>query len=506
MLYLVDGVKLHDPSSALAGNFTFLPPGLIERVEIVRGPLSNLYGSSAMGGVVNIITRSKEGLDFSLAGGSHGTLEGGVHFGKRLGRFSLACSADLLNYDDRLENDRCQRLGFSIHSRYEKDRLSAGLCLFGSLLASGIPMNLGAATPLRAYEQENYIISLPLQLSVGSRGHLDLTGSFHWNRYDFHDPQDAWTPQYGNESFMAEVQAKWTIPLLERIRLVSGADFSAQRIANNENSQALIPAAARNVASVYADLQADLGRVLLAGSLRLDHYAGLEAVLSPHFGLSYTPVSFLKLRASASRSFRAPALPEMLNPYWGNPALLPETGRSLEAGADLYGSALQCGITVFSSVYQNLIGFSPLTYKFANISRAEVSGAEVNADWRIRKGIQWRSAYTYLRTKDLQYDRELLRRPRHALTTSLLYQGRPLTLTAELTYIGKRLDYDELLFAVAENKSFSHVTVMAAIALGPNLSAFCRVTNAFNARFEEVMRYPAPRRRVLLGIGYQGKN
>ena len=109
MLYLVDGVKLHDPSSSLAGNFSFLSPQLIEKVEVVRGPLSNLYGSSAMGGVVNIITRKKEGVQFSLSGGSHGTMAGNVHFGKRLGAYHFFLNGDLLDYDERLANDRFER-------------------------------------------------------------------------------------------------------------------------------------------------------------------------------------------------------------------------------------------------------------------------------------------------------------------------------------------------------------------------------------------------------------
>ena len=99
----------------------------------------------------------------------------------------------------------------------------------------------------------------------------------------------------------------------------------------------------------------------------------------------------------------------MLNPYWGNPGLLPETGKSVEAGADLYFASLVCGVTFFDSSYTNLIGFSPLTAKFANINKAEIRGLEVNCDWGIFKGLDWRIAYTYLHTQDIQYGRELLR-------------------------------------------------------------------------------------------------
>jgi outer membrane cobalamin receptor len=130
MLYLVDGIKLYDPSSSLAGNFSFLSPQLIEKVEIVRGPLSNLYGSSAMGGVVNIITRKKEGLILTLSAGSHGTLESSVQFGERFSNFFVFLNGDFLNYDDGLKNDHFERRGFSFACGYEKNNFDLGVYFF----------------------------------------------------------------------------------------------------------------------------------------------------------------------------------------------------------------------------------------------------------------------------------------------------------------------------------------------------------------------------------------
>jgi vitamin B12 transporter len=504
MLYLVDGVKLYDPSSSLAGNFSFLAPPLIAKVEVVRGPLSNLFGSSAMGGVVNIVTRRQEGLGFSFAGGSCGTLEGDVHFGKRLGDFSLFASGELLDFDERQMNDRFARRGFSIHSEYKKDRLSFGASIFGSLLEAGIPWNLGQATPERRYGQDNLLVAFPLSLRLAESGVLELTGSLHWNRYDFSDPGDPWNSAYGNHSFLAELQARYATRLRPDLNLVAGIDLSRQRIGNDSNGDVLLAAAAINVAALYADLQADLGQLLLAASLRYDKQGARRGVFSPQAGVSFNALPFLKLRASFSGSFRAPALPELLNPYWGNAGLLPETGRSLEAGADLFFPALSCGFSLFTSHYANLIGFSPLTARFANISAARISGAEASCDWRISRRVGWRAAYTFLHTQDLQYGRELLRRPRHVLVTSLHYHRRGFAVAAEMTYVGRRLDYDELLWAVAESKAFDHLAVNASIPLGEKIVFSCRLTNAFNTRFEEVRGYPAPLRRVMLGIGYRG--
>ncbi len=504
MLYLVDGVKLHDPSSSLAGNFLFLPPALVEKVEIVRGPLSSLYGSSAMGGVVNIITRKKEGVLFSLSGGSYGTLESSLHFGKRLGDFFVFVDGEALSYDDRLANDRFERKGCSLHSGYEQDGLSLGVSFFGALVDAGIPWYMGGSTPERRYEQDNFLVTVPLALRLNRKSNLECKGSLHWNRYEFTDPDDAWNSSFSNDSFMAELQAKFSTRLLEKLNLVSGWDFSGQKIQNTSNHEELFSGAGTDVLSFYLDLQADLDRWLLAGSLRYDKYDGLSGVLSPHFGVSFNLNSSLKVRASLSRSFRAPSLPERLNPSWGNPELLPETGRSIEAGADLFLPSLTCGFTLFASRYENLIGFSPLTFKFANINQAVINGAEMDCEWEVLKGFKWRAAYTFLHTQDIQYDRALLRRPRHVLTTSFLVHALKFTFSGEMAYVGKRLDYDELLWSISENSPFSHFNFMLSVPVFKRISLFCRLSNAFNAHFEEVLGYPAPLQRVILGIRYQG--
>lgn len=506
MLYLIDGVKLHDPSSSLAGNFSFFSPRLIEKVEIVRGPMSSLYGSSAMGGVVNVITRKKEGLLFSLSGGSHGTLESSVQFGKRAADFFVFLNGDYLDYDDGLANDRFERRGFSFSSGYEKNNLSLGVSFFGTLADAGIPQYLGMATPNRRYKQNTLLVSVPLNLRINDQSDLDVKGSLHWNKYVFSDPDDLWNHSFSNDSFLAEIQAKFSTRLLKKLNLISGFDFSEQKVENMNNDESLLPRLKTDVFSFYGDLQADLDKLLLAGSLRYDKYEGLSGVFSPHFGISFNLNSFLKLRASYSRSFRAPTLPEMLNPYWGNPVLLPETGKSVEAGADLFVDALACGVTLFDSSYTNLIGFSPLTARFANINRARIMGVEVNGDWEIFKWLTLRAAYTYLHTQDIQYDRALLRRPRHTLTTSFLYQNRKFAFSAEMVFVGKRLDYDELLWSVSEIGSFSHFDFVLNIPLLKKINAFCRVNNALNSHFEEVLGYPAPLRRVMLGFKYQVTN
>ena len=506
MLYLIDGIKLQDPSSSLSGNFSFLSTQLIEKIEIVRGPLSNLYGSSAMGGVVNVITRKKDGLALTLAGGSHGTMESSIQFGKRFSDFYVFANGNLLNYDDGLKNDNFERRGFSFHSGYEKAELALGVSFFGNIVAAGIPEYLGMPTEDRKYKQSNILLTLPFKFNISRVSSFDLKGSWHWNHYDFSDPADLWNYSFSNSSLVTEVQAKFSTKLFKNINLSAGWDFSRQKVDNINNDEKIISGLKTGANSFYLDMNMDFKRVLVAASVRHDKYDGLPGVFSPQIGLSANINSFLKLRSSFSKSFRAPTIPEMLNPYWGNPGLLPETGTSFEIGGDLFLHRLTLGLVLFNSAYNNLIGFSPLTAKFANINKAKISGAEINFDWEIAKGLNWLSAYTYLHSQDIQYERALLRRPRHSFSTAFHRRTSKFSASIEMVYVGKRLDYDELLWTVSENTAFSHFEVCLTVPLFKMISVFCRVNNALNSHFEEVLGYPAPRRRILLGFTVQVEN
>jgi vitamin B12 transporter len=506
MLFLVDGCKLFDPSSSLGGNFSFLSPQVIEKIEIIRGPLSNLYGSNAMGGVVNLITKKSNGIGFSLARGSHSTYEGDFFWGGKKEPFNFSLNGHFLNYSDGLLNDKLQKQGFSFHSAYEKVDFNLGISLFGNLVNSGIPINLGLPTPERHYWQKNLLLAVPFNYRIAEHLDIETKISFHWNQYEFSDPNDTWNSFYANQSFIGALTAKVNALFWEKLKIMAGIDYSLQTIDNQSNGELLLEKAKTDIYSHFLSANADLGKFLFSASIRLDKYKNLATVASPQFGVSFNLLPNLKIRTSYAKSFRAPTLPELLNPYWGNSALVPETGKSLELGIDFYLKSLAMGITYFDSRYLNLIGYSPITWKFVNINEALARGIELSIKKTLLKHWQWGLAYTYLKTQDMQYNRELLRRPRHTFSSQLTYQSARFDFFAEMVYVGKRLDYDELFWSVAENPAFNTFSFVFNFHVSSKITWFLNVSNAFNRHFEEVLGYPAPLRRLLVGIKYQGAN
>ncbi len=501
-LYLVDGVKLFDPSSALGENFSLISTQLIEKLEVVRGPLSNLYGSNAMGGVINLISR-KSGSDFSLSEASHGSHEANAHVNKRFGAFNFSFNGSFLDYSDGQENDRFKNRGLSTGLDYETNRIKTGVHIFGIWANSGIPFYLGQPSPRRHYSQDGYLVSFPLSLNFGKDIRLESNASFHSNQYRFSDPDDIWNTSFVNGSHFFEWESKIFSKPFSHVDFTAGVDFSLQHVTNSDSSGSLLTGEKTNFFSVYSSLGVDLGRLLLSASLRLDKYKEQPLVLSPQLGLSQQITPWLKLRASYSKSFRAPTLPEMLNPYWGNAGLLPEKGKSLEIGSDLFLAHWLLSAAWFSSHYKDLIGFSPLTQKFVNINQARISGLELNLRLIWNDHFTFSSAYTYLHTLDMQYNRPLLRRPRHSVSFMSWYQYKKASLSLAMVYVGKRLDYNELLYSVGENSSFNTYDIGFTYLLLQRISLFIKISNAFNRHFEEILGYTAPLRRIQMGLKFR---
>ncbi len=502
-LVLIDGFKITDPSSSIGLNTTFFSPYLIEKAEIVRGPLSNIYGSNAMGGVINLKTREKEGIEMAAFAGSHGTYEGNLYLSKQAGDFKFTLNGNLLKYSDGVENDEFSNRGITLKAGFHNDLIQTTFMFLGNFSDSGIPLNLGIPTPNREYSQNNLIFALPFTYKISESTRLNVKLSHNRNQYDFNDPDDTWTPHYLNKSVISEGQISLDSLLWKHLRVNTGIDYADQKITNQDQGGILLDEEKTHYMSAFLNTMLNLKKLLLSASIRYDKYQDLDRQLSPQFGFSYLISDTFKVRGSYSRSFRAPTLPELLNPMWGNPDLKPEKGSSLEFGLDIYTQPVTINLVYFDSKYENLIGFSPVTWTYANLNQADISGIELSASLILIEGIRLWASYTYLHTYDVQNEQELLRRPKHSVSAMISYQHRAFTISGEMIYVGKRLDYDELLWETSESPAFNTFNFNLSIPLNKKLSLIGKATNAFNHEYQEVLGYPAPGSRFILGLKYK---
>lgn len=506
-LFIIDGIKITDPSSSLGLNLTMVPAFLLEKAEIVRGPLGSIYGSNAMGGVVSLTSRNQDGISASAGFGSHGSWQSNIHAAGRFGDWNLALNAGISRFSDSLENDEFTNRGISARAMYTRGGLETGIQVFIQSASSGIPINMGMLSPNRKYDQDSVVAALPLTWEMNENTRIRLVFSHNTNIYAFNDPDDTWNPYYRNRSRVNEVEASIAGHFLAHWHFRAGLDAAFHTILNQTGDIADLDNEDGGYFSGYAGTDLKMGNLMLTANLRMDKYRDVDAAWSPQLGASFLITNQIKLRASWGKSFRAPTLPERLNPSWGNPKLHPETSRSFEVGADAYLGRLVLGIAAFDTRYDNLIGFSPLTWRYANLSEAVIRGVEVNAAVRPAKGLELRAAWTWLDTDDLQYDRRLLRRPEHAISGGFTWEHRRFTLGVEMIYVGKRLDYNELdwISPIVESPAYDTFSFHISVPLSGSVGFNARLTNAFNADYAEVYGYPAPGTRFMAGLRFQTK-
>ena len=500
MLFLYNGIPLSDPSSSLGGSYPLLPATGIERIEVVRGPMSNLLGTGAMGGAVNLRSRSQEGLEAGMLAGSHGSIQGDLSGTFVTGLGKVAASADFLSYSDGQANDRFRRRGGSLTLTTGGRNWELAPFLYATRVDSGIPIYLSLPSPHREYSQDHWLVSLPWRWQPLPVLTLRLSGSWQTNHYDFNDPDDTWAPLVGNSSRVTDLSGGADWHPAAGIHFEVGGAASLSRASSRTGSSVELDDARQDLWSAFVLADLARGDATASLSLRYDRPTGQPGVFSPQMGFSYRIRDLVKVRTSLGRSFRAPTAAERFNPMWGNGDLRPEKGKSMEIGADLLLHHGSVSITAFRSSYANLIGFSPLTGRYANLTRATVNGWEASAQGEIARGLRLEGSYTSLSSNDAQYDRQLLRRPRNAWTARLTYDHRRFMATVSGRYVGKRLDYDEMRWNVGRSPGFDSYDAAGEWRFSARLAARLQLTNLADASYQEVLGYPSPGRRIMAGI------
>ena len=511
VLYIIDGVKIRDHVSIGGLNLSVIAPSIMDKVEIVRGPLSSIYGSDAQGGVVNIKTINEKKLLFSGSYGSHNSYSGNVSLFKSLGNILLSLSVNSRKNSNNINNDVFKNSGVSAKVAYKKNNLSLGLRYFGNFTDSGVPFTWDFKPASGTNYKQNYsIIALPVTLKLSDRTILKLTGSIVKSDYNFNDP-DAFfnfNSKLNSHSYNLETNIKTKIG--RYFTLKTGIEYSGFSAVNETDSILLIDDHKSNnfAASVYGDI--DLNNFLFFASLRFDKYKDIDSNISPQIGFSYLLDKKFKIRASYSNSFKAPLITHQVNP-WGmeNFSLKPEKADSYEIGLNYYSGAISLGITYFNSSYTDMIDWVTVDMttwagQYQNISSVDIKGYELSTILTPFSDLSIRCAYTYLDTEDLTTGAPLLRRPKHTFSGLVTYKNKLFTTSLQLIFVGSRSDSDPLSWPPLTNSpSFNSFNFNIIVPVHEDLSIFGKLTNALNTEYEEIFGYQSPKRRFEIGFRFK---
>lgn len=508
-LVLLDGIPLNDPSnSSRLFDFSTLSLDNVERIEVLRGPQSLLYGSNAVSGVVNIITRKGEGpltARARLMGGSFGTHHESLHVSGGTPIYNYSIAGSWLQTDGisaaaprvgGLERDGFEqgafsgRFGWTPTDDFEIDYIfrwtDSRAEIDDTSFALGIPPT---DDPFRLNKTEQFFQRVQLRRST-LEGAIDHRVAFNLADHDRRDTDETFPFNFQGQTRKVEYQAD--VLVIPTNVFTVGADYLDESAASSDPFGA--DSAAQTDAGVWLQNQLQvLERLFLTAGYRWDEHSAAGAAETYRFaGAFLVPETGTRLHASIGTGFRAPALAENLFVF-GNPNLLPETSKGWDYGLEqtLWDGALVVDATYFRSDFNNLILFDLATFTLENIGSARAHGVELTGRLAVTETTLLTGSYTRTDTFDGDTGQPLVRRPANKGSVGLgrrFYDNRGL-INLDGQFVGDRTDARDAS-VILEDYIVFHLT--GHFDAYDDVRLFWRVENLFDEEYEEITGFQTP--------------
>ena len=502
-LVLVDGVPLVRADFGTA-SWQHLPLDQIERIEIVRGNLSSLYGAQAVGGVVQIVTRRADVPQASVALGTQGTQQAAVAGGTRFGegtRLSASLSArrtDGFSARDasvdpgaNADRDAARQTGGSARVA---QRWAEGHTSEVNLLASRTRSEYDGFTPGLDDVLKTRVEAAGLKSRHALGAQTTATIELGQTREHF-DDATGFAPVGENRVRQAGVQLGHALNPQHDLQF--GIETRRERFGDSTT-----PARTRSNDSVRA---AWLGRPLAGwqtqAALRSDDSSDFGRATTGLVAAAWQWTPALKLSAQWASGFSAPSF---LDQQFADPAtaLKPERSKQAEVALQWSEGAALLRAGLFAQRQRDRIAFDPATFETLNIARAKNRGLELMAQWPApfdADGVIG-ADLTLQNPRDASTDRPLKRRAKQSLALNYSTRVVGWQLVTALRHTGKRLDTDPVTFADANNPSRTTFDIGASRVLTPQWRVAVKLDNAFGETRPEVLGYTAPPRAFLVSL------
>ncbi|MFH0771609.1 MAG: TonB-dependent receptor [Candidatus Omnitrophota bacterium] len=495
VLVLIDSRPINDPRSGQA-ELHKIPVDAIDRIEVIKGPASAIYGSSAIGGVINVITKVASKKPKTTIESSFGAF--------KTFHESLSNSATVKDFGYYFNYTYDSSLGHRDNSQYRADnwttRLNYRVAEDNTLFfdagyfedKGGAPGTVAAPQVDDFQFDANNYLNLRWSAELFEDAKININGYQNTDRLDFvnsYNPlrkDSAWSRVRG-------IVFQYTQEFFDVYKMIVGFDGKDNKINSStakKHRYVVRSPFLQNEVSIGKDWSLNFGS-------RWDDYSNFKKEPTQSAGLAYKVNDMAKLRVNYAKGFRAPTFNDL---YWpssrsssGNPDLTPEKSWTWEGGFDIeYPNELEISATYFTNKLKELINWSQgddRVWRPYNVNSAKIDGAEFKTVVLLLKDLKLDIGYTYLNPMDTNLDRYLTYRAKHKLDFGLTYEAEKLNVKLWGESLGRRYvntSNSELL------KQDLIMYLDTSYKVNNNLTGFVSIDNMFNKKYQRISGYPMP--------------
>ena len=553
---LLDGIPLNEPGGTF--NFSNVTTNDLERVEIVRGAQSALFGSDAMSSVVQMFTvrgtSPRPQVSGFLEGGTYNTIRGGASIAGTSGALDYSVGAARINTDNNEPNDAFdnttatanvglrigddatlrgiarlerERTGTPGQTDYERPDLDAHFerhdgvagVSFDQQITDRLRQRASYSAAISHQESADLIADPPYVPHEGT-----LSAPFTYTDFTF-DTYESLTRYHA--SYQADMRLANDASSGYQL-LTALVDWDGERATLTDRLANTTTTASRDNVGIAVQHQAQWQRLSGTVGVRFEHNASFGNAGVPRGSVAFVAheadgtFGITRLHAAAGLGIKEPTLLQSFSPspyYLGNPNLQPEKSRTVEAGMDqrFFADHLRVDVTWFDNRYENLIALGPsdpVTFasQYFNIGLSQARGAELSADVAPTTAVHVRGGYTFLASEILQSTspdnvvfepgQPLFRRPRHSGFVDVGVHHGPVSATLVGTFVGTFADSDFVSFdpPLTRNPGFTTWDVRLSYAIVRQLSATLAIDNLADHQYEMPLGYQALGRAIRAGV------
>ncbi len=511
VLLLIDGVPQTRQDATGSIGVEHLMLDQIERVEVVRGNVSAIYGSGAVGGVIQVFTRRGQGApegDVTLEGGAYGYARAGANASGQFGATRLAIgiagqqsngfSAQDPVADPAVNPDRDGYRNTSGSASISHE-FAAGHTLGLALTQSDGRLDYDSAFASAVDMQTSRTKVSTARLASSNQFTSDWQSqlSYGWQRDDSHFVESGefgYSSQYTSGNQLLSWSNRFT--LNPDWKLNAGVEWQRQTIATDDGFGGQY-AKSRNVGALFAGAQGQIGASSVQLNLRYDDIGGIGGQTTGYLGYGLQVAPQWKLTASASSAFNAPPLGYLYAPYFGNPALQAEDANSFEFGLQYAAEGQLLRATLFKSRVRNEFQYDMRTNVFENVASTDNHGLELSYNG-VLGTTELGASLTVQDPVNAETGERLLRRAGTLASATVWQPVGAWRVGAQWAYVGSRRDVGGAALG-----SYSLIDLLAQWDVARGVQFFGRIENLLDEKYQTVAGYNQPSLGAFIGLRWK---